>query len=403
MSRGLLSEYFVGIAFKRLSAVEAHPERSHQHEFNGVQQLRSILGSEKTWFPTQFVYLTDDDDEVRSADGFVTWYDARQHHPTRSEYRLYFPTTSVSDRASEGDLAVIARRGNGTVLVAIADEGTTAENQLRWLFNLTGVGNQFQTREVSHEDRRLGFAATHLLSQLGIETELQAPPLDLDALIDRFDGVFPDTVTFSEFARTTLGGVRSTDDPDTAVIAWLEREEALFRALERQIVSKRLRAGFGSDGEDVEAFVQFSLQVHNRRKSRAGYSAENHLEQVFREHGLEYSRNKRTEGKSKPDFIFPNIDAYHDPTFERASLCMLGVKTTCKERWRQILDEADHIPTKHLFTLETSISEDQTDAMRTRLVQLVLPAPLHETFTGRQRSQLLSLRDFIELIASRQR
>src|SRR3954471_22029079 len=110
MSGGLLSEYFEGIAFKRLTAVEAHPERSNQHEFDGVQQLRLLLGAAKATFVAQFVYLTDDDDEVRSASGFVTWYDARERHPTRTEHRLYFPTTTVSERAAEGDLAVIARR-----------------------------------------------------------------------------------------------------------------------------------------------------------------------------------------------------------------------------------------------------------------------------------------------------
>ena len=26
---------------------------------------------------------------------------------------------------------------------------------------------------------------------------------------------------------------------------------------------------------------------------------------------------------------------------------MLGVKTTCKDRWRQVLSEADRIPQKH--------------------------------------------------------
>jgi hypothetical protein len=33
---------------------------------------------------------------------------------------------------------------------------------------------------------------------------------------------------------------------------------------------------------------------------------------------------------------------------------MLGAKTTCKDRWRQVLTEAIKIPHKHLFTLETA-------------------------------------------------
>ena len=389
---GVLSEYFRGVAFKRLSAVEAHPAVSHQHEFDGVQQLRDVLGTERATFPAQFVYLADDDDQIRSASGFVTWYDAREAHPTRSEYRLYFPTTSVSEQAVAGDLAVIARRSDGSILVVIADEGTTADNQVRWLFGLSDVSAQFQTRDV--QDRTLGFAATHLLEQLGIE--IATPEFDVESLLAPFHGVFPDTATFSRFARQTLTDVHATDDPDAAVMAWLEREELLFRALERHIVSERLRAGFGEHGEDVDGFIQFSLQVHNRRKSRAGYSAEHHLEQVFLDHHVRFTRGGRTEGKSKPDFVFPGIAEYRDTTFDATALTILGVKTTCKDRWRQILDEADRAPRKHLFTLETGISEDQTAAMRTRLVQLVIPLSLHETFTPTQRDHLMSLRGFLE-------
>ena len=42
---------------------------------------------------------------------------------------------------------------------------------------------------------------------------------------------------------------------------------------------------------------------------------------------------------------------------------MLAVKSTCKDRWRQILAEADRLPVKHLLTLEPGISVAQTDEM----------------------------------------
>jgi hypothetical protein len=116
---------------------------------------------------------------------------------------------------------------------------------------------------------------------------------------------------------------------------------------------------------------------------------------------LSFSRNKRSEGKSKPDFVFPGIEQYHDRAFPRDRLTMLGVKTTCKDRWRQILDEADQITDKHLFTLETAISEDQTGAMRDRHVQLVIPASLHETFKPAQRTSLLTVRQFLDVVRLR--
>ena len=45
MRRGLLSDYFDGVAVKRLSAVEANVLRSNQHEFNSSTQLKSLLGT----------------------------------------------------------------------------------------------------------------------------------------------------------------------------------------------------------------------------------------------------------------------------------------------------------------------------------------------------------------------
>ena len=46
------------------------------------------------------------------------------------------------------------------------------------------------------------------------------------------------------------------------------------------------------------------------------------------------------------------------------------VKSTCKDRWRQVLTEADRIEKKYLFTLEAAISNNQTDEMQAKNVQL---------------------------------
>ncbi len=43
---------------------------------------------------------------------------------------------------------------------------------------------------------------------------------------------------------------------------------------------------------------------------------------------------------------------------------MLAVKTTCKDRWRQILNEAQRIKPKHLLTLQEGVSHRQFDEMQ---------------------------------------
>lgn len=51
--------------------------------------------------------------------------------------------------------------------------------------------------------------------------------------------------------------------------------------MERYEVDKRLREGFiNNDETDVDGFIKFSLQIQNRRKSRAGLALENHLEDI---------------------------------------------------------------------------------------------------------------------------
>ena len=149
-------------------------------------------------------------------------------------------------------------------------------------------------------------------------------------------------------------------------------------------------------------FLQFSLSVHNRRKSRVGYALENHLEEVFSDVGVTYARGKQTENRAKPDFIFPGIEQYRDATFPAERLTMLGVKSTCKDRWRQVLSEAARIPDKHLLTLEPGISSNQTDEMQANRLQLVLPSPLHATYTDDQRAWLMSLGTFVSVVRERQ-
>ena len=81
---------------------------------------------------------------------------------------------------------------------------------------------------------------------------------------------------------------------------------------------------------------------------------------------------------------------------------MLAAKTTCKDRWRQIINEAARIPLKHLITLEPSISENQTNEMKAENVQLVIPQGLFGSYKDSQINWLMNLDNFIGLASSRQ-
>jgi len=402
MKRGYLSECFKGIAAKRLSAVEVQPEISNQHEFNGVTGLKNIFGSEKKKFNAKFIYLGENSEDTLTSTVSLTWYDSRQAHPTRSEYRLYFQTTAISEVSNEGDLLFLGQKPDGEVLIIVTLANSTIENQLLWLFGLREVGNSFSVSKIEDDkDIQLGFGARYILDELEIIIE-DTDENFLEIMLQRFGEAFPTTKVFSKFARESIPEITSFENPDKALLTWMEQEEVLFRTLERYFVAKRLKIGFGQDGNDVDEFISFSLSVQNRRKSRVGHALENHLEEVFREHSLKYSRGKETENKAKPDFIFPGIEQYRDLKFPVRSLNMLGVKTTCKDRWRQVLNEANRIRAKHLLTLEPGISNNQTNEMQASSLQLVIPSELHQSYTTDQQKWLWKFSDFLSLAKENQ-
>lgn len=402
MKRGYLSQYFEGVAIKKLRAVEADFSRSNQHELNGVSMLRNLLGSCRlNDYPVRLIWLGGESD-IKTVHSTVTWYNSRENQTHRSaEYRLYFKKNDVMDLAHEGDLLIAAKRPNGDFFMIVVPSGSTFESQLLWLFGFSEDYNlnTFKFRNIEENNLQINFAVRFILEELGIEIEEPEPDY-LDSFLEPYYNVgFPTTAEFSELSRQISKNVSPLEEPDNTLLQWIEQEERLFKRLEKHIVSKRLDQGFSGD---VDGFIAFSLSVQNRRKARVGYALENHLEEIFNKHNLTLSRGKETENKAKPDFIFPEIHSYRDPEFPSSKLTMLGVKSTCKDRWRQILSEAQRIQTKHLFTLEPSISINQTNEMQAKKVNLVLPQTLHNTYKEQQKKFLMNLKDFIKLVKNRQ-
>lgn len=410
MKTGFLNDYFRGVAVKRLSRVEIYAAVSNQHEFNVNKSLLQLFGKPegKVRYITKFLYVSDFEDEQNECESVLTWYDARERTPNRSEYRLYFPSVAknVMGAAEEGDSMFLCLRPERKVLLIIARKGSTAENQLYYLFNLAPVsGRQFESKvDFNGTDTMLEVVVRSILEKIGVKYKQEDDMTLIAGVTERFGGVFPGTELFSAYARETVKDADPVDDPDGTLIRWYDRETMLFKIMEKHIIKKRLIQGFvGEDGVDVDGFLKFSLSVQNRRKSRAGMALENNISEILRANQIRFDRTPVTEHRNRPDFLFPGAAEYHDPAFPAEYLSMLGAKTTSKDRWRQVLDEADRIPCKHLITLEGAISENQTDQMKTRDLQLVVPLPIQETYTKDQQRWLFSLRDFLDVVKDRQR
>lgn len=404
MKKGHLSEYFEGVAVKELRPVEANPSRSNQHEFNASRELITLLGrcegTEKRYLDATFLYLNDDSTERTICEGKLTWYDSRVNNQKRcSEYRLYFTSNEVTKRMRAADLFFLAKRSKTRWLVVIVERDTSMARQLLWLFGMDELPRCSMVIQQSDfmDSRALEYSTSFILNQLGVEVAVTRDYLE--EMLDSFGGSFPTTKQFSTFVRARCKDICPEDSPaDKVLMAWMLQEEQMFLTLENHILQERINQGFSS----VEDFIQTSLSAQNRRKSRAGAALENHLECILTARHILHARGAKTEGKSKPDFLFPGAKEYHDPTFPPASLHMLGVKSTCKDRWRQVLAEAARIDLKHLLTLEPGISQNQTDEMRTKKIQLVIPASLHDSYTHSQQKWLLTLEEFLAIVHVRE-
>lgn len=219
-----------------------------------------------------------------------------------------------------------------------------------------------------------------------------------EAYLREVGDVFPDTNDISRRAQSAYAEIyRAVNhSPDDMLLKLMEIEYALFQGIERAVYQPLLSRQFAA----VEELLALSSEVNNRRKSRAGRSFENHLVYVLNRFRVRFSFNQTTEDSKKPDFIFPGIEQYHARDFPGERLFFLGAKTTCKDRWRQVLNEADRISRKHLCTLQQGFTSQQLQEMREAGVTLVVPEKYHVFCKEADRSQLISLAEFVERVNS---
>lgn len=210
---------------------------------------------------------------------------------------------------------------------------------------------------------------------------------------------FPTSFDMSQAARFIQYQVYKNkpliiSDPDSILLAWTEMEYRLFRAIEHSRYGDTVARGF----KTVDDFIVLANQVLNRRKSRAGKSLEHHLSAIFDENKIRYTAQAVTEGNKKPDFLFPSEEDYHNMNFSVDKLCTLAAKTTCKDRWRQILNEADRLRDdyKYLCTMQQGISSAQMDEMQAEKVILVVPKKYISTYPKDKQDRIWTIKKFVD-------
>ena len=238
-------------------------------------------------------------------------------------------------------------------------------------------------------------------------SQIEQPEQRMRALISsfvaKFDS-FPETRIMAKGARDCYNEANKIitqnilKAPDSILLGWLDTEYALFKYMEEKVYSNVTLKPFPS----IDAFVSMANEVLNRRKSRAGKSLEHHLADIFTQNSLLFEEQVITEEKKKPDFVFPSGECYHNMAFPGDLLTVLGAKTTCKDRWRQVLNEADRVDDKFLFTLQQGVSSNQLKEMQDYHLHLVVPRKYLTCFPKEYRSGIFDLSSFIGMVKERQ-
>ena len=183
--------------------------------------------------------------------------------------------------------------------------------------------------------------------------------------------------------------------PDKRLLRRRSCEYEVFLSVEEAMILPIIAEGFDTVGE----FVSQAQTVLQRRKARSGRSLELQVKQILMEEGLvegrDFQHGVESDPGRRPDFLFPSQSAYRDSGFPIDRLMMLATKTTCRDRWRQVCNEADRIKTKHLLTLQEGVTQEQYAEMKASGVQLVVPRPLHNRYPESVRPHIIGVSDFL--------
>lgn len=302
---------------------------------------------------------------------------------SRNEYRITGFGRNFPFLKSEytGSLLVILKQKNGEYKGYILETEEDIECFLNY-FGITPVEtNQLITTNSINSEEKENLAINEFIKSLSIDF----PSSELMSI----EAQRIQNLIYNHVEKIQL-------NPDEKLLDWTEVEYRLFRALEHERYGTIIKNGFS----DVDKFIEMANQVLNRRKSRAGKSLEHHLSSLFTGNNITFTPQAITEGNKKPDFIFPSIELYHDNSYPVSKLASLAAKTTCKDRWRQVLNEADRLRSENKFlcTLQQAISSAQLEEMKNEKVILVVPEKYIKTYPEKYQNDIWTLKKFIRYI-----
>ena len=314
----------------------------------------------------------------------IIWYNNRLRGGTRNEIRM----TNLGGYRSP----LLDAENTGAIAILLILDHPERREARYWVCRDSSEENVAEAAFGPIEPSVPWFSATSGAGVLGAAGVPSRPDcwLTLEQMPSEWREVFP---TPQEVFDKAISLRSYQGEPvDSRLVSRRACEYNVFQSAEYAFEMKDLQSGFDS----IDAFLSKAQRVLQRRKARSGRSLELQVRAILYEEQVPFKFQPRTEAGNRPDFVFPSQEAYDDSSHPSERLRMLAVKTTVKERWRQVLEEANRIPTKHLLTLQEGVSERQFAQMQDAGVRLVVPRTLHSKYPMPIRPQLMTVRDMLE-------
>ena len=129
-----------------------------------------------------------------------------------------------------------------------------------------------------------------------------------------------------------------------------------YKTAEKSVGEEVLASSFGPGSLDFNRLDRFFLSLGQSRKSRGGKVFEIILEELLAKRlGFPLDSQVTIEG-AKPDFVMPSGAHFEEHPLD---CILLTAKRTLRERWRQVVTEANKTYSYFLATLDDQISESQ--------------------------------------------
>jgi len=181
-------------------------------------------------------------------------------------------------------------------------------------------------------------------------------------------------------------------------------EYALYKRAEIRYRAAEVVRIVAEGGTDVVASIVRSfpkldalfLSASQQRKTRAGRSFEHHIARVLHDGRIRHEEQAVTGGR-RPDFVLPSVAILTSMTRSFDDAMILSLKTTLRERWKQVPMEKFRCEL-FLATVDDRVSSEAVDGMHAQGIHLVVPESLKsskETCYGKK-PNVITFREFFD-------